>query len=208
MQRWRRPALAVFLGCFIALLAWWATSSRPTSATGCPTSQSCRWWSSTASSPPCATSAPTTARRPISSALLRQDVRPAQARVGGSLRRVLDGAAHRAHDSQLRLRGWSICGLDRDAQEKNESYFGPGRLLPAIRAVLRSCRRARRHPPAHELPQGSAGRCSLYRLHGPAENGRRLLREYLHKINALRASPSSTTRSPPTAPATSGCTAG
>ena len=29
----------------------------------------------------------------------------------------------------------------------------------------------------------------LYRLHGPAENGRRLLREYLHKINALRSEP-------------------
>ena len=95
--------------------------------------------------------------RPISPALLRQDFRPAQARVGGSLRRVLDGAAYRAHDSQLRLRGQRASrGLDRDAQGKNE-LFGPGRLLPAIRAVLRGCRRARRHPPAHE-PQGSAGR--------------------------------------------------
>ena len=29
----------------------------------------------------------------------------------------------------------------------------------------------------------------LYRLHGPAENGRRLLREYLREINALKSKP-------------------
>ena len=116
---------------------------------------------------------------------------------------------HRAHDSQLRLRGRRASAVSIETRkEKNESYSALGGFFRQYelfyvvadeRDVIRLRTNYRKDPPEDVY---------LYRLHGPAENGRRLLREYLHKINALGASPSSTTRSPPTAPATSGCTAG
>ena len=74
-------------------------------------------------------------------------------------------------------------------KEKNESYSALGGFFRQYelfyvvadeRDVIRLRTNYRKDPPEDVY---------LYRLHGPAENGRRLLREYLHKINALRSEP-------------------
>jgi hypothetical protein len=74
-------------------------------------------------------------------------------------------------------------------KERNEAYSALGgffrryELIYVVadeRDVIRLRTNYRKDPPEDVY---------LFRLHGPIENGRRILREYLHKINALKAQP-------------------
>ena len=67
---------------------------------------------------------------------------------------LLGADAHRAHDPQLGVRRREAPRhLDRDPQGARRGILRAARLLPAVRALLRGRRRARRRAAANELPR-------------------------------------------------------
>jgi hypothetical protein len=192
VQRWRRPALAVFLGCFIALLAWWVTLE--------PSNER-DWTADVAILPLVELDGELATVRNIRNFDYRSetDFAPRYYDRTFDLRKLesVDLFAvywmgpHIAHTIlSFGFEGGEHLAVSIETRkEKNESYSALGGFFRQYelfyvvadeRDVIRLRTNYRKDPPEDVY---------LYRLHGPAENGRRLLREYLHKINALRSEP-------------------
>jgi hypothetical protein len=192
LPRGRRPALAVFLGSFIALFAWWATIA--------PSNER-DWPPELAVLPYAELDGELVTVRNIRNFDYRSetDFTPRYYDRTFDLRKLesVDLAAvywmgpHIAHTIlSFGFEGGDQLAFSIEARkEKSEGYstlggfFRQYELFYVVadeRDVIRLRTNYRNDPPEDVY---------LYRLHGPAENGRRLLREYLHKINALKSEP-------------------
>ena len=192
MRRWRRPALGVFLACFAALLAWWATL-RPSNERD--------WTADAALLPYAELDGELATVRNIRNFDYRSesDFTPRYYDRTFDLRKLesVDLFAaywmgpHIAHTIlSFGFEGGEQLAVSIETRkEKHESYSALGgffrqyELMYVVadeRDVIRLRTNYRKDPPEDVF---------VYRLHGPAENGRRVLREYLRKINALRSEP-------------------
>lgn len=192
MQRGRRPAAAVFLVAFIALLGWWWTLE--------PSNER-DWTSDVARLPRAELDGELVTVRNMRNFDYRSenDFTPRYYDKTFDLRKLesVDLFAvywmgpHIAHTIlSFGFEGGEHLAVSIETRkEKNESYSALGgffrqyELIYVVadeRDVVRLRTNYRKDPPEDVY---------LYRLHGPAENGRRLLREYLREINALNGKP-------------------
>ena len=192
VPRWRRPALAAFIGAFVALLAWWATIA--------PSNER-DWAPELALLPYAELDGELVTVRNIRNFDYRSetDFTPRYYDRTFDLRKLesMDLIAvywmgpHIAHTIlSFGFEGGDQLAFSIEARkEKSEGYstlggfFRQYELFYVVadeRDVIRLRTNYRKDPPEDVY---------VYRFHGPAENGRRLLREYLHKINALRSEP-------------------
>jgi Domain of unknown function (DUF4105) len=192
VPRWRRLALGAFLAAFVALLAWWTTIA--------PSNER-DWAPELALLPYAELDGELVTVRNIRNFdySSETDFTPRYYDRTFDLRKLeaVDLFAvywmgpHIAHTIlSFGFEGGDQLAVSIEARkEKSEGYstlggfFRQYELFYVVadeRDVIRLRTNYRQDPPEDVY---------LYRLHGPAENGRRLLREYLAKINSLRAEP-------------------
>ncbi|HEV2432263.1 MAG TPA: DUF4105 domain-containing protein [Burkholderiales bacterium] len=192
VKHWRRPVLAAFLASFGLLLGWWATLE--------PSNQR-DWPPEVAVMPYADLDGDLVTVRNVRNFDYRSesDFTPRYYDKTYDLRKLesVDLFAvywmgpHIAHTIlSFGFEGGEQLAVSIETRkEKNESYSALGGFFRQYelfyvvadeRDVIRLRTNYRKDPPEDVY---------LYRLHGPAENGRRLLREYLHKINSLRSEP-------------------
>jgi Domain of unknown function (DUF4105) len=192
VKRWRRPVLAAFLASFGLLLGWWATLE--------PSNQRA-WPPEVAVMPYAQLDGDLVTVRNIRNFDYRSesDFTPSYYDKTYDLRKLesVDLVAvywmgpHIAHTIlSFGFEGGDYLAISIETRkEKNESYSAIGGFFRRYelfyvvadeRDVIRVRTNYRKDPPEDVY---------LFRLQAPPENGRRVLREYLHKINALRDEP-------------------